>query len=63
MGKGGGLNILEPKNYQYYQENAKIWFQLAVWFNLIKKFSGENYEVSRAFAQTFDGKKVQIGSL
>ena len=63
MGKGGELNRLEPKNSQYCQENAKSWFQLARWFNFIKKNSGENFGVSRAFAQIFDGQKVQIGSL
>ena len=55
MGKGWALNRLEPENSQYYQENAKSWFQLVGWFNFIKKFSGENYGVSKAFSQTFDG--------
>ena len=63
MSKGGALNRLEPENSQCFQENAKSWFQLAGWFNFIKKFPRENYGVSIAFAQTVDGQKVQTDSL
>ena len=43
-------------------EGFKI-LQRASWIPFLHKFSGYNLEVTRQFAESFDGKKAQIGNL
>ena len=55
MGKGGTINRIEPEGLEFCDWNAEVWFRVAGWYEFIKKFSGENYGVSRTFALSFDG--------
>ena len=43
-------------------EGYKILCQ-ASWIPFLHKFSGYNMEVTRQFAEAFDGNKAQIGNL
>lgn len=63
MGKGGTVNRLEPEGLIFCDWNVGVWFRVAGWYEFKKKFSGENYGVSRTFFLSFDGVQVQLGTL
>jgi predicted glycosyltransferase len=62
MGKSGKVNRLEPANLVLVNERVKQLFKTAGWHRFLSKFSGENISVAQAFAQSFDGKMVTVGS-
>ena len=63
MGKSGIVNSIEPSTVD--QGNAAIQRILegSGFHDFLQKFSGENYGVAMAFAQSFDGQQVHVGSL
>ena len=63
MGKSGIVNRVEPSTVDQSNEVVQQILQGSEFFNFLKKFSGENYGVSMAFAQSFDGQQVRVGSL
>lgn len=63
MGKGGTINRLEHNNSELCDCNVGLRFKSAGWYEFIKKFSGENYGVSKTFALSFNGVKVQVGGV
>ena len=63
MGKSGIVNRVEPSSVDQSNEVVRQILQGSEFFNFLKKFSGENYGVSMAFAQSFDGQQVRVGSL
>ena len=63
MGKGGKVNILEPQGPEFCNWNTGVWFRVVGWYDFVTNFSGENYGVLRAFALSFNGVQVQLGSL
>ena len=63
MGKSGTVNRVEPSTVDQSNEAVRQILQGSKFFNFLKKFSGENYGVSTAFAQSFDGQQVRVGSL
>ena len=55
MGKSGTVNRVEPSTVDQSNEVVRQILQGSEFFNFLKKFSRENYGVSMAFAQSFDG--------
>jgi hypothetical protein len=39
------------------------WFRIDGWFNLLMKFSGFDYGVAKAFAESLGGQHVQMGNI
>ena len=62
MGHSGKVNRLEPSDNQYVDQNAKKQFQAVGWYPFLRTFFGENFGVSKAFVESFDGAQVKIGS-
>ena len=62
MGKIGKENPSEPTNTRFVDHCAKAQFQAAGWYRFLKKFSGENVAVAQAFAESFNGEHVKLGS-
>ena len=62
-GKNGTVKIIEPFIVDQGNEVVQQILQGTKFLNFLKKFSGENYGVSMAFAQSFDGQQVRVGSL
>ena len=60
MGKGGTVNRLEPDSFEFCDWNACVWFKSVGSYEFIKKFSGENYAVSKTFSLSFNGVQVQV---
>ena len=63
MGKSGIVNRVEPFSLEQINASAKNLLQRLGFYQFFHKFSGENYGVALAFAQSFDGKQVSVGSL
>ena len=63
MGRRVTVNRIEPIGPKYDISHAKGWFQIAGWFNFMKKFYGHNYGVAQAFVGSFDGSHVKIDTL
>ena len=63
MGKSGVVNKIEPFIVDQSNEVVRQILQGSQFFNFLQKFIGENYGVSMAFAQSFDGQQVRVGSL
>ena len=63
MGKSGTVNRIEPSTVDQSNEVVRQILQGLEFFNFLQKFSRENYGVSMAFAQSFDGQQVRVGSL
>ena len=63
MGKSGIVNRFEPLIVDQGNEVVRHILQGTKFLNFLKKFSGENYGVSMAFAQSFDGQQARVGSL
>jgi hypothetical protein len=63
MGKGGMVNRNEPVGTDHAIAHDKGWFQITGWFNFSSKFSGYDYDVAHAFAESFDGNRVKLGNL
>ena len=63
MGKSGIVNRVEP--FIVYQSNEVVRqiLQGTKFLTFLKKFSGENYGVSMAFSQSFEGQQARVGSL
>ena len=62
MGKSGIVNRVEPSSLEQIDMSAKERLQKSGFYQLLQKFLGENYGVALAFAQSFDGKQVTVGS-
>ena len=62
MGKSGIVNRVEPSSLEQIDTSAKELLQKLGFYQFLQKFSGENYGVALAFAQSFDGKQVSLGS-
>ena len=62
MGKSGKVNRSEPTSVALVNEHVKQLFKIASWYGFLSKFSSENIVVAQAFAQSFDGKMVTVGS-
>ena len=56
MGKSGIVNRIEPLIVDQGNEAVQQILQGTKFLDFLKKFSGENYGVSMAFAQSFDGQ-------
>ena len=56
---------IEPKKLVIGNENSEGFkiLQKASWIPFLHKFSGYNMEVTRQFAESFNGQKTQIGNL
>ena len=56
---------IEPKKLVIVNEQSKGYQILhqASWIPFLHKFLGYNMEVTKQFAETFDGNKAQIGNL
>jgi hypothetical protein len=63
MEKSGIVDRIEPSFVDQSIEVVRQILQGIEFFNFLKKFSGENYGVSMAFAQSFDGQQVRVGSM
>ena len=63
MGKSGIVNKIEPFIVDQGNEVVRQILQGIEFLNFLKKFSGENYGVSMAFSQSFDGQQARVGSL
>ena len=63
MGKSGILSRVEPSTMDQGNEAVRRILQGSGFYNFLQKFSGENYGVSMAFAQSVDGQQVCVGSL
>ena len=63
MGKSGTVNRVGPSIVDQSNEAVRQILQGSEFFNFLKKFSGENYGVSMAFTQSFNGQQVRVGSL
>ena len=61
MGKSGILNSVEPSSLDHIDASSKEQLQKSEFYQFLQKFSGENYGVALAFAQSFDGKQVSLG--
>jgi len=61
----GKLLRAEPEGPKYLEgyPQAKYLPKKARWLRFIQKFKGYNKEVTKAFAQSFDGQTVEIGDL
>lgn len=63
MGKSEIVNRIQPFIVDQGNEAIQQILQGTDFLNFLKKFSGENYGVSMAFAQSFDGQQARVGSL
>ena len=63
MGKSGIVNRVEPSSLDQIDASAKELLQRSGFYQFLQKFSGENYGVAMAFAQSFNGQQVSVGSL
>ena len=56
---------LEPKRLVIGNEKSEGYqiLQRASWIPFLHKFSGYNMQVTKQFAESFDGKKAQVGNL
>ena len=63
MGKSGIVDRVEPSNVDQVNATAKKILQGSGFYQFLQRFSGENYGVSMAFAQSFNGQQVSVGSL
>ena len=63
MGKSGIINRIELSTMNQGNEVVQQILQGSGFYNFLQKFSGENYGVFMAFAQSFDGQQVCVGSL
>ena len=63
MGKSGKVNKIEPFIVDQGNKVVQQILQGTEFLNFLKKFSGENYAVSMAFAQSFDGQQACVGYL
>lgn len=63
MGKSGTVNRIKPFIVDQGNEVVQQILQGTEFLDFLKKFSGENYGVSMAFAQSFDGQQTRVGSL
>lgn len=61
----GKLLRAEPEGPKYLEgyPQEKDFLKKAKWLRFIQKFKGYNKEVTKAFAQSFDGQMVEIGDL
>jgi len=61
----GKLLRAEPEGPKYLEgyPQAKDLLKKAKWLRFIQRFKGYNKEVTKAFARSFDGQKVEIGDL
>ena len=55
MGKSGIVNRIEPSTVDQGNTTIQQILQGLGFYDFLQKFSGENYGVSMAFAQSFDG--------
>ena len=62
MGIGGNVNHFEPANTRFVDICAKAESKAANWYQFLRKFSGDNVVIAKAFVDIFDGEKVRIGS-
>ena len=62
MGKSGKVNRSEPANLVLVNQRVKQLFKTIGWYYFLSKFSSENITMAQAFAQSFDGKTVTVGS-
>lgn len=62
MGKSEKVNRSEPASVVLVNEHVKQLFETTSWYHFLSKFSGENIVVAQAFAESFDGKTVTVGS-
>ena len=63
MGKSGIVNRIEPSTVDQGNVVVQQILQGSGFYDFLQKFSGENYGVSMAFTQSFDGQQVRVGSL
>ena len=63
MGKSGIINRIKPSIVDQGNEVVHQILQGSGFYDFLQKFSGENYGVSMAFAKSFDGQQVYVGSL
>ena len=63
MGKSGIVNRIELSTMDQGNVTVQQILQGSRFYDFLQKFLGENYEVSMAFAQSFDGQQVHVGSI
>jgi hypothetical protein len=63
MGKSGIVNRVEPSTVDQVNVVVKQILQGSGFYRFLQRFSGENYGVSMAFAQSLNGQQVSVGSL
>ena len=63
MGKSGIANRVEPSSVEQIDAAAKELLQRSGFYQVLQRFSRENYGVSMDFAQSFNGQQVSVGSL
>ena len=63
MGKSGIVNRVEPSILEHIDASSKERLQKSGFYQFLQKFSGENYGMALAFAQSSDGKQVSVSSL
>ena len=63
MGKSGIVNRIEHSTVDQVDAAVKQILQGLGFYQFLQRFLGENYGVSMAFAQSFDGQQVSVGTL
>ena len=62
MGKEGKVNRSKHANTRFLDAREKQKFKFVGWYKFVQKFYGENVALAQAFAKSFNGKKVRLGS-